>query len=112
MKFNFGRFSCDVEVFENGKDTVLRFFDKSKEQNEAEITNLVIVDSGYGFLCLRVKGRYGLLSGFLDKAVFSSVEMAEAAVDFAEKLFPEIEPVYHHVDCVKQVDYLEYNGEY
>jgi len=112
MKFTYNQFSCDIDVFENKKDIVMRFYDCSKEQNEGQIGNLVIVDSGYGFLCLKIKGDCGLLSGFLDKNIFSSEEMIDAVIDFIKNLFPEIEPVYYHVDCVKLTGYNEYNGEY
>jgi hypothetical protein len=112
MKFIYNNFSCDVDVFENKKDVIIRFYDKSKEQNEEDICDLVIVHSGYGFLCLKIKGDNGLLSGYLDKNIFSSKEMVYKAIEFIENLFPEIEPIYYHIDLVKFVDYIEYNGEY
>lgn len=66
MKFTYKDFSCDADIFYSGDDILLRFYDSSKEQTEKQIHDLVIVDSGYGFLCLKVKGDSGLLSGYLD----------------------------------------------
>ena len=112
MKFTYNQFSCDIDVFKDKRNIVMRFYDRSKEQNEEEIHDLVIVDSGHGFLCLKIKGDCGLLSGFLDKDIFSSEEMVDGVIDFIENLFPEIAVVYYHVDRIKLIDYNEYNGEY
>ncbi|MFD0695319.1 hypothetical protein ACFQZT_14530 [Paenibacillus sp. GCM10027628] len=114
MKFIFNSFSCDVEIFNKDENIVVRFYDKSKEQNEDEIINLVIVDPGYGYLCLKIKGEAALLSGFLNENVFISDEMVEAAISFIEDLSPHAKSSYmpHHIARVKQTSYVEYNGEY
>ncbi|WP_143152504.1 hypothetical protein [Clostridium cavendishii] len=92
----------------------MRFYDSTNEQNEDEITNLVIVDPGYGYLLLKSKGDAALLSGFLDEAVFSSDELVDAAINFLESLSSVSVDVYtpYHVDRVKLTSYVEYNGEY
>ena len=113
MKFKYGNFSCDVDIFRNGNDVALRFYDAQREYTEEQIVNCVIVDSGYGFLCLKIKGEDGLVSGYLNKSVFSSEDMVDAAIDFLE----EISLVTwgytpYHIDLVQFVDYVEYNGEY
>ena len=114
MKFKYKEFSCDVDVFQNDKDVILRFYDKSKEQEEDEIVDLVIVDSGYGFLCLKYKGDSGLLSGYLDKTIFTCTEMVEEAVKILEDISGDFKNSYvpYHIDYVEKVDYTEYNGEY
>jgi len=112
MKFSYNQFSCDVDVFFNVDDIVMRFYDASKEQDEDQIVNLVIVDSGFGFLCLKVKGTCGLLSGFLDKAIFTSNEMALAAIELLVDFSGITDHLPYHVDLVKIINYEEYNGEY
>ena len=114
MRFSYKQFSCDVDVFKNEDGTLLRFYDSNKEQSEDEIIDLVIVDSGYGFLCLKVKGEAGLISGYLNRDVFASDGMVNAAIEFLENLSPECKGGYisHHIDRVQFVDYIEYNGEY
>lgn len=114
MKFTYKDFSCDVDIFYSGDDILLRFYDSSKEQTEKQIHDLVIVDSGYGFLCLKVKGGFGLLSGYLDRAVFSDSEVVDAALEFLESLSPKCRGgcIPNHVDLVDLADYTEYNGEY
>ena len=84
MKFKYGNFSCDVDIFHNGNDVALRFYDAQREHTEEQIVNCVIVDSGYGFLCLKVKGEDGLVSGYLNKSVFSS---EEAMYEFSDEYF-------------------------
>lgn len=114
MKFIFNHYSCDVEIFNKDEDIVVRFYDKSKEHNEDEIINLVIVDPGYGYLCLKIKGDAALLSGFLDERFFLSDEMVEAAIDFIEGFSPHAKNRYmpYHIARFKQTSYAEYNGEY
>ena len=68
--FEYKSFSCDVDIFRNGDDLVVRFYDKSQEHSEEEIVDLVIVEPGYGYICLKFKGDDGLVSGFLDKNIF------------------------------------------
>lgn len=48
MKFIFGSFSCDVDVYYKDQDILLRFYDSSREQNDEDINNLVIVDPDSG----------------------------------------------------------------
>ena len=114
MKFHFKQFICDVDVFQNEDGILLRFYDGTKEQIVEEIVNLVIVDSGYGFLCLKVKGEDGLISGYLNRDVFTSDDMVYAAVEFLKNLFPKFTGGYvpYHIDRVQFVDCIEYNGEY
>ena len=103
-----------MDLFCNGEDVLLRFYDGTREHRESEIVNLVIVDPGYGFLCLKIKGDCGLISGCLDESVFTSEKMIESAVDFLKNLAPRINDGYvpFHVQRVKTIDYVEYNGEY
>jgi hypothetical protein len=113
MKFQHEDFNCDVDVFMNGDDLLVRFYDRSTEQNEEQICDLVIVEPGYGVICLKFKGQDGLLSGFLDESVFSEAAV-ESAIDFVEKLSPQSGKAYipHHVRRFKVTSYIEYNGEY
>lgn len=112
--FEYGDFSCSVDIFRNGEDIIVRFYDKSKEQEEKDIKDLVIVDPGYGYICLKFKGEDGLLSGFLDEDFFSNNEIIGEAVEFVENLSEKSKWAYipHHIDRVKLTSYVEYNGEY
>jgi len=114
LEFSYGQFTCDIDVFFYDDDVLIRFYDASKEQSEEKITDLVIVDPGFGFLCLKLKGESALLSGYLVKDVFVSEEMVSAAIDFIEGLSPKYKNIYipYHIALVKQVGYVEYNGEY
>lgn len=114
MKFEFEEFSCDVDIFHRSNDIIVRFYNSTKEQNEEDIVNLVIVDPGYGFLILKFKGESGLLSGYLDENIFSSDKLVNAAISYLESLSPLSQNAYipHHVDRVKLTSYVEYNGEY
>lgn len=113
MKFVFKKFECDVDIFRNEDDILVRFYDKSLEQEEKDIINYVIVDSGFGSICLKFKGEDALLSGVLYKNVFQSVDIISAAIDFVEKLSPKSEFAYipHHINLVSNESYVEYNGE-
>lgn len=114
MQFNYNNFTCDIDVFYHEADVMIRFYDRAKEQSEEEIIDLVLVDSGYGFLCLKYKGDGGLLSGYLDKKFFFSEEMVDAAISLLEKVSPQAQNIYlpYHIDLVELTDYVEYNGEY
>ncbi|MEW4370726.1 hypothetical protein [Paenibacillus kandeliae] len=114
MKFQFEQFSCDVDVFYKEQDVLLRFYDVSKEQSESEIMNLVIVDPGYGYLCIKFKGDSALLSGYLDDKIFHSDEIVEALLHYIEDLFPHTRNMYmpYHIKRVRESSYVEYNGEY
>lgn len=112
MKFEFENFVCDVDFFLCDNDIAVRFYDKSHEQNEDQIHDLVIVNPGYGYLVFKQKGDDGLLSGFLDETVFKSDEIVEAAVDFLEGLANFKGYIPYHVDRFKPTSYVEYNGEY
>ncbi|MGG4146879.1 hypothetical protein ABEW34_27585 [Paenibacillus algorifonticola] len=114
MKFIFENFSCDVDVFYKEDDILLRFYDSSREQEEEEIINLVIVDPGFGYLCLKVKGEAALLSGYLDESVFQTNEIVEAAITFIENLSPHTRNSYipSHVARFRRTSFIEYNGEY
>ena len=98
-------------MFRKGDDIIIRFFDSAKEQNEDEIADLVIVDPGYGFLCLKVKGDSGLMSGYLDQGVFASDEMVEAAVGFLEELSPKCKGGYIPFHIRRRVEYLYAGGQ-
>lgn len=114
MKFTYNLFSCDVDTFTQNDTVIFRFYDGSRIQTEEEIVNLVIVDPGYGYLCLMMKGNSALLSGYLDEAIFHSKEMVDAAIQFVEETTPEVRNVYmpYHIARVKKASYVEYNGEY
>ncbi|MBU7318898.1 hypothetical protein [Paenibacillus oleatilyticus] len=115
MKFIFNNFTSDVEIFnKDNDDFVVRFYDKAKEQNEDEIINLVIVDPGYGYISLKIKGEGALLSGFLDEDIFITEEMVDAAINYIEDLIPHAKNRYmpYHVVRFKKASYVEYNGEY
>ena len=116
MKFVYNGLYCDVDVFHNENGIVVRFYDHKKEPEDEQMKDLVIADSGYGFLCLKYKhGRESaLISGFLDEALFSSEDMIDEAIEFLENLstLKGDYCTYHHVDSVKLIDYVEYNGEY
>lgn len=115
MKFTFGAFSCDVDVFRCDRDIVARFYDKKKEHECHQIVNYVRVEPGYGFLCLKFKsGDSALLSGFLLEDVFSSDEMIGCAIDYVEQLSPLSSGAYipHHVDRIRMTSHVEYNGEF
>ena len=115
MKFNHNGFSCDVDVYTNQHNLVVKFYDISKEHKEEQICNLVIVDPGYGYINLKLIGKdAGLLSGFLNEEIFSTNQMTEAAIDFVQNLSPHSKGAFipYHVCKVKLTDYIEYNGEY
>ena len=114
MKFIFESFSCDVDVYYKDKDIVVRFYDGSREQKEDEIVNLVIVDPGFGYICIKAKGDAALLSGFLDESIFRTKEIVDAAIDFIESLSPHTRNCYmpYHVDLFRKTGFIEYNGEY
>jgi len=112
-KFVYENFSCDVDIFRNDDNMVIRFYDASGEHTAEQMVNTVIADSGYGFLCFKRKGDDGLVSGFLCGDIFSSDEIIEAAIEFSGRLSSDSWGyVPHHVDRVKIVNYVEYNGEY
>ncbi|MNI76670.1 hypothetical protein D3C73_1329150 [compost metagenome] len=114
MKFQFESFSCDVDIFYKEQDILVRFYDATKEQNENEIIDLVIVDPGYGYLCLKFKGDSGLLGGYLNETVFNSDEIVDATIKFIEDLFPQAQNIYlpYHIARVRETNFVEYNGEY
>ncbi|WP_272039133.1 hypothetical protein [Paenibacillus sp. JJ-100] len=114
MKFNYKHFSCDAEVYTKDQDLIVRFFDSAKEQKEDEIINLVFVDPGYGYLCVKYKGDAALISGFLDENIFVSDDLVDAAIEFIEELSPQVKHCYapYHISRFKQTRFNEYNGEY
>lgn len=114
MKFTFESFSCDVDVFLKDQDIIIRFYDRSREQEEEEIINLVIVDPGFGYLCLKVKGEDALLSGYLDESIFQTNEIVDAAIEFIQDLSPSTKNCYmpYHVALFRRTSFIEYNGEY
>jgi hypothetical protein len=113
MRFQHESFCCDVELYTNGDNMVVRFFDRSAEHDEEQIHDLVIVDPGFGVICLKFKGGGALLSGFLDESVFSEAAVV-SAIEFVERLSPRSDSAYipHHVRRFKATGVVEYNGEY
>jgi len=113
MQFTHYNFCCAVDVFKKDDDIIARFYDAAKEHGTGEIHDLVIVDAGYGYLCLKFKDDDGLLSGCLDEFVFATDDIVEAAIEFVESLSPKSAFAYipHHVDRVRKISYVEYNGE-
>ncbi|MFE5321866.1 hypothetical protein ACFQ88_24530 [Paenibacillus sp. NPDC056579] len=115
MKFVYDTISCDVELYFNDHDTVVRFYDKQREQHEDEIINLVHVDPGHGYFCLKYKGKdAALLSGFLDESFFNSDEIVQAAINFIENVLPDTKNRYvpYHISRIRKTSFSEYNGEY
>ncbi len=114
MKFIYENFVCDTDVFSDGDNLTVRFYDKEKEHSEEQIHDLVIVEPGYGYICLKFKGVEGLLSGFLDETIFLTDEIICKAVEFVENLSPKSSSAYipHHIRRVRLTSYVEYNGEY
>ena len=113
MKFISGDFSCDTEKYMlNDKSFIVKFFDKEKEHSEKKICDYVWVEPGYGYICLKYKGKDALLSGFLDEGIFTD-SMIYAAIDFVESLSPYAHDAYipHNVMKVKISGSIEYNGE-
>ncbi|GAB5526073.1 MAG: hypothetical protein Roseis2KO_39450 [Roseivirga sp.] len=104
---------CNVDVFKNGKDTVVRFYDQSREPVEKEIIDFVEVDPGFGYLSLKFRGKEALLSGFLDEDFFASQSSVETAIDFIKQLCPGAWNAYvpYHIRKMKYSDLIEYNGE-
>lgn len=115
MKFIFSNVSCDVDLYLNDQDTVVRFYNKRREQDEDEIINLVHVDPGYGYLCLKYKGKdAALLSGLLDESFFNTDDIIQAAINFIEDVSPDAKNRYvpYHITRIKKTSFVEYNGEY
>ena len=111
--FQHENFTCDVDVFCRGDDLVVRFYHKSNEQEDEEIHDLVVVDPGLGFICLKFKGDEGLLSGCLDHVVFSEAAVLKA-IDFVQALSPRSANAYipYRVRLFEASGFIEYNGEY
>ena len=111
--FQTGGFSCDASILREGDTWLVRLYRREEEQYRTPIRDLVIVNSGLGYLHLRPVGGGAVLGGFLDAAVFSR-EMAEALPNWLEDLIPECRDLYlpYHIDLVSLGDYAEYNGEY
>ena len=112
-KFQHESFACDVDVFYRGDDLVVRFYHKYKEQGANDIRDMVVVDPGFGFICLKVVGDEGLLSGYLDQNVFSEDSVLKA-IDFVLTLSPRSGDAYipYHVRLFGSSRIIEYNGEY
>ena len=114
MKFKANDFSCDVEKYKlDDKSFVVKFFDKGKEHSEEQICDYVLVEPGYGYICLKYKGKDALLSGFLNEDTFTD-EMIQIAIDFVESLSPYSDDAYipHNIMKVKITGTVEYNGEF
>ena len=119
MKFESHTFKCDVDVYRNNDGFTVRFYDRSREQTEDQIVNLVIVQPPFGYLSLKFIGDSGegLLSGFLSHLVFTEA-MVQDARDFIERLAEQsfegrtIGSIPSHITLVKESGYVEDNGEY
>ncbi len=114
MKFTGTSFSCEVAIFRDGADLVVRFYDQAKEHTPAQLHDLVIANPGYGYLCLKFIGPDALLTGFLDEAVFATDALVLEAIDWVERLAPGAAGAYipHHVRRFTSTSFVEYNGEY
>lgn len=114
MEFRYKNHSCNVDVFRNNDNLVVKFFDQTKEHSADQIHDLVIVDPGYGYISLKFIGTDALLSGFLDETFFTSEEIINEAIDFVESLSEKSSGAYipHHVVKFKRSGFVEYNGEY
>ena len=114
-RFEYKSAACEVDIFRQGRNIILRFFDPSKEQTPEQMINLVIVNDSYGFLHLKYIGEHSaIIDGYLNESFFFEPRMVQAAIDLIFELFPEAESAYvpHHVSTVKITGYDEYNGEY
>ena len=114
MKFHYNDFSCDVSVYWDNADLVVKFYDQAKEHREEQIVNLVIVDPGYGYISLKFIGQEALLSGYLEENIFSTDAIVNHAIEFVENLSPRSAEacIPHRVFRVKLTSCVEYNGEY
>ena len=114
MEFSHGDFACAADIYRDGNDIVVRFYNSEREHTAQQIVDHVAVDLGYGYICIKFKDEYGgLLSGVLDDRYFNSDTMVKAAIEFVENLSPLARTVYlpHHVVRFQSVAYIEYNGE-
>jgi len=115
MVFRHKTFSCYAEKYAlDSNSFIIKFFDLKKEHDAADIKDYVLVDPGYGYLCLKYKGEDALLSGFLEETIFNSEEIIAAAIDFVESLSPISSNAYipHNIMKVSFTGSVEYNGEY
>ena len=115
MIFKHQKFSCNTEKYELDADSfIVKFFNQEKEHEESEIKDYVLVDPGFGYICLKYKGEDALLSGFLDETIFNTEEIIDMAIDFVESLSPKSGRAYipHNIMKVKFTGSVEYNGEY
>lgn len=115
MKFIYQDFSCDTEKYDlNEKSFIIKFFDQQKEHAAHQIVNYVLVDPGFGYICLKFKGEEALLSGFLNEAIFSNDLMISAAIEYVQSLSPFSDVAYipHQVMKVTCTGSVEYNGEF
>lgn len=116
MKFTYSHFSCDATVYKNESDLIVKFHDSSQEQTKEQFHDLVVVDPGHGYISLKMIGKQeGLISGFLDEAIFKNDEMIEGAIDFVKELYDPIlihVSLPYHICKIKTNNYIEYNGEY
>ncbi|RYE59659.1 MAG: hypothetical protein EOP48_00165 [Sphingobacteriales bacterium] len=119
MKFQFGEIRCEADVFVDGRNVMVRFYDQDSENKTAREKNLVIVPTPIGFMSLKFTSAensvMGQISGHLDERYFKTEDEIYAAIDFVKSHTTEEgrqECIYHHVDRCEVTDYVEYNGEY
>ena len=56
MQFESHTFKCDVDIYRSNDGVAVRFYDRSREQSEDQIVNLVIVQPPFGYLSLKYIG--------------------------------------------------------
>lgn len=115
MQFSCNNFLCDIEVYVKDNDYVFRLYDGKKEPKGHEMHNLVIVDSGYGFICVKVVDiDTWVISGYLNSHYFTAENMVDELLAKIEEYLPNLKNScsYHHIELVDFNKYIEYNGEY
>ncbi len=114
MKFKYKDFECEIDKYTKDKDIIIRLYNKDTEHPQKEIANFVSIASDYGFLSMRYKCKdSAVISGYLNKKVFSSVEMIDELLEYFEKLGGNSAESYilYKIDTIQLVDTVEYNGE-
>jgi len=92
MEFAYKQFRCDVDVFRKDEDILLRFYDKTKEQSENEIINLVIVDPGRGIEKMVIKPA---------KVHMGEYSVHEAPADWRKYIYDSENRVFEVMDSLE-----------
>lgn len=114
-KYAYENFTCEIKIFQNENEYIVKFYDKTKDVPSENMINCVFADQGYGYISLITKNdSSGLVSGFLDESVFNNEDMIENAVDFVTGMFWDENGFYpYHIELVKiGQNYSEYNNAY